>query len=215
MNRKSESRPQSEIYILSVWAKPWLCQESMLRPWVLPRRNQRKLLNVVFAAIMLGEITDDNALWYVAMDVYTLSIRRESRLRTFHMSRERITHFFDVSRKKVPHASSGKIFSWKAAIRKVLGFCVSGPDHGLTMTMTMTWPWPWPWPWPDHDLTMTMTMTSPWPHHDLTMTWIKQNPCDLWHLRHWFHFLQLRNLINDNQEWQWTAFAILAMFIIS
>ena len=158
MNRKSESRPQSEIYILSVWAKPWLRQESMLRPWVLPWRNQRKLLNVVFAAIMLGEITwkahtslkcilgsatrkKVKKLWHLMldlfvfqiqllqlllkqlsiayaflrhiifnttrqmithfdMDVYALFIRRESRLRTFHMSRETFTRSFFTCREK-------------------------------------------------------------------------------------------------------------------
>ena len=41
----------------------------------------------------------------------------------------------------------------------------------------------------------------------------------MWQLRHWLQFWQLRNLnswqslLPDNKEWQWTAFAILAMFV--
>ena len=46
----------------------------------------------------------------------------------------------------------------------------------------------------------------------------RSDPRDLWLLRHWLQFWQLRTWIHDNlcypdnQEWQWTAFAILAMF---
>ena len=57
--------------------------------------------------------------------------------------------------------------------------------------------------------------------HDLTQ---KGNFGDLWHLRHWLQFLQSRTWIHDNLcyltiksdsvlEWQWTAFAILAMIL--
>ena len=57
--RKSESKKLSENLTckLSVWAKPWHRQESMLLPWDLPWKNRRKMLNVVFAGTLPGEIT--------------------------------------------------------------------------------------------------------------------------------------------------------------
>ena len=45
----------------------------------------------------------------------------------------------------------------------------------------------------------------------------QDNPADLWHLRNCLQFRQLRTWIHDNlcylnnQEWQWTTFAIFAM----
>ena len=58
-------------------------------------------------------------------------------------------------------------------------------------------------------------------HKSLVLFVTQDNPADLWQMRHWFQFIQLmiknqnlwQSLLPDYQEWQWTAFAILAMFV--
>ena len=58
----------------------------------------------------------------------------------FYMSRELFTRFFDVSQKRICALRPESFRAWKAAIRKVSGFCASGIRHPEPC-ITSGWVW--------------------------------------------------------------------------